>query len=82
LISQMAGDRHEDPIGVHIGWIANRSEHDARRFAAAVAERCWTESSEGSVPAALEWLRQWGPRGVVPAAPTCSCRVGRCTLCN
>jgi hypothetical protein len=78
----MAGERREDPIGLHVGSIANRSEHEARRLAAAVADRCWSPSSEGSVPAALEWLRRWGPKGLAPSTPACSCRAGRCMLCN
>ena len=78
----MAGKPQDDPIALHVGSIANRSEHESRRLAAAVADRCWNRSSERSVPAALEWLRLWGPKGVTPTPPACSCRLGRCLLCN
>jgi hypothetical protein len=33
-------------------------------------------------PAALSWLRQWGPTGVAPKPPSCRCAVGACQICN
>jgi hypothetical protein len=78
----MARKPHDDRIALHVGSIANRSEHEARRLAAAVADRCWNRYGERSVPAAREWLRLWGPERAATTPPTCSCRVGRCMLCN
>jgi hypothetical protein len=34
-------------------------------------------------PAALEWVRRWGPGGEAPMAiGDCSCVLGRCAVCN
>jgi hypothetical protein len=33
-------------------------------------------------PAALSWLREWGPVGVAPKPPTCGCSTGACLICN
>ena len=33
-------------------------------------------------PAALTWLREWGPAGVAPKPPSCGCATGACQICN
>jgi hypothetical protein len=34
-------------------------------------------------PAALEWVKRWGPDGVEPPCiEDCSCVDGRCAVCN
>jgi hypothetical protein len=32
--------------------------------------------------AALEWLKHWGPTGLTPKPPTCTCAGGNCRICN
>jgi len=78
----MADDPRDRQIAGHIDSIATRTEHDAARLAASMIGRCWPHSSDCTVPAALDWLRRWGPRGLAPVPPACSCAVGRCRVCN
>jgi len=33
-------------------------------------------------PAALGWLKSWGPAGLVPKLQACGCARGRCEICN
>jgi hypothetical protein len=54
------------------------TDADARRL----ADRCWPGGADRTEPAALEWLRRWGPRAAQPLPLACECRAGRCELCN
>jgi hypothetical protein len=33
-------------------------------------------------PAGREWLRHWGPTGLLPKLPRCTCSTGPCRICN
>jgi hypothetical protein len=44
--------------------------------------RCWPGGSDCSKPAALAWVRGWGPRRTVAPAVDCGCAAGRCAWCN
>jgi hypothetical protein len=35
-----------------------------------------------SEPAALEWVRRWGPSRITADMPDCSCTHGHCAICN
>ena len=63
-----------DELSDHLQAIAAR-RHDAHLMRAAGA----TDRSE---PAALDWVRRWGPAPLGTALPDCSCAAGRCTVCN
>jgi hypothetical protein len=77
-------DHYGDPqIEGHIESISNRAELDTERLVSAMLRRCWPGGAgDRSVPAALEWVRRWGPRRVGPVTHACSCEVGRCHVCN
>ena len=38
--------------------------------------------ADRSEPAALEWVRRWGPSRLTADMPDCSCTHGRCAICN
>ena len=62
------------------------SAHD-ERYRAAVAERiartCWpTGVADRAQPAALAWVKRWRPERMGAVIPACSCRNGRCRVCN
>jgi hypothetical protein len=63
--------------------IAARTESGNNRLARALLRRSWPGGfTDRSEPAALEWVRRWGPRGQVPLPPGCSCARGPCPVCN
>jgi hypothetical protein len=63
--------------------LAGRSESETDRFARTLLRRSWPgDASDRREPGAIDWLRRWGPGGPAPVTPACSCRAGRCALCN
>jgi hypothetical protein len=78
----MADRSNDRQVAGHIHSIATRAERDADRLVAMLIRGCWPKAGDCSVPAALEWVRRWGPRGLPPAPPTCSCAAGPCSVCN
>jgi hypothetical protein len=78
----MADDPRDRQIAGYIDSIAARSEHEGERLAWSMISRSWPDASDCTVPAAREWVRRWGPRGLAPIPPACSCAVGRCGVCN
>ena len=63
--------------------IATRTEADALRVAGRLIGRSWPgDVADQRHPGAFAWLRRWGPRGPVPPAQPCTCRAGRCLVCN
>jgi hypothetical protein len=71
-------------VRAHIERIAERGGHDADRFAAALARRCWPGGpADRTDPAAIEWVRRWGAgAGRVPEPAVCGCAAGLCRVCN
>ena len=39
-------------------------------------------SADRTEPAALEWVRRWGPGRLTASPLDCSCEQGRCAVCN
>jgi hypothetical protein len=77
-------DRGRDPsIAEHIESISTRAESDTERLVSAMLRRCWPGGGgDRREPAALEWVRRWGPRRLGPVPSACSCAAGRCHVCN
>lgn len=44
--------------------------------------RCWPSGGDRSEPAAIKWLREWGPSRAVLGPLECNCAAGRCAVCN
>lgn len=63
-----------DELRDHLQAIAAR-RHDAHLLRAA-------RPLDRTEPAALEWVRRWGPAPHGAALPECSCAAGRCVTCN
>jgi len=73
----------DEGLAAHIESIATRNESAAARLARMLARRAWPGGgSDRHSPAAVEWVRRWGPRGLSPVPPACSCEQGRCVVCN
>ena len=47
-----------------------------------LVHRCWPGGEDRLQPAALEWVRRWGPHRVTAPAATCACASRRCAWCN
>ena len=62
--------------------LSSRSQAEAVILSARLRERCWPGGGDRTEPAAREWVRRWGPRGLPPVPLACSCRDGRCGVCN
>ena len=43
---------------------------------------CWPGGGDRTEPAAVAWLRGWGPRRSPAPLPRCGCAAGRCATCN
>lgn len=70
-------------LAEHIESIATRTDADAERLVTALLHRAWPGgSADRTEPAALEWVRRWGPTRIAAAAVSCSCDAGHCAVCN
>jgi hypothetical protein len=49
---------------------------------AALRDRNWPGGGDRSIPHAHDWLRRWGPRRAVAAAPACARPHAHCPVCN
>jgi hypothetical protein len=45
-------------------------------------DRCWPSGGDRTVPAAVAWVREWGPARAAIGPLECGCRAGRCAVCN
>jgi hypothetical protein len=78
---------HESPhdalLVALIDSVRSRSDVQTAALGASLQRRCWPGgTADRSEPAALPWVRRWGPAQITPASPECSCAVGRCSVCN
>ncbi|HEX8975233.1 MAG TPA: hypothetical protein VF781_01880 [Solirubrobacteraceae bacterium] len=49
----------------------------------ALSAACWPGGGRDRAdPVAAEWVRRWRPGTGHGVFPVCSCRLGRCALCN
>jgi len=72
----------DDPIHEHIAAVAARDEATTASLIARIRAQCWPGGADRSEPAALAWVRRWGPRAPGTALPACGCAGGRCGVCN
>lgn len=72
-----------EELSAHIESIDSRGDREDERLATALLLRAWPGGSADRIePAAVEWLRRWGPAHMADGALHCSCAAGRCTVCN
>lgn len=70
-------------IAALIEALAHRSEFETARLMATLRNRPWPGGhADRTEPAALEWVRRWGPARLAATPLDCSCRRGRCAVCN
>jgi hypothetical protein len=64
--------------------IEARTDAQTAFITAALVRGAWPGGiGDRREPAALEWVRRWGPAGAPPDyLDECSCVEGRCTVCN
>ena len=78
---------HESPqealLVALIDSVRSRSEVQTAALGASLQRRCWPGgTADRTEPAALPWVRRWGPAQVRPQPEECSCALGRCGICN
>jgi hypothetical protein len=79
----VAANAGDAPIGAHIASISTRAESDTERLISVLLGVCWPGgTADRSDPGALERVRRWGPRRGVQIWLACSCKFGRCQVCN
>jgi hypothetical protein len=79
----MADCPHDRRVAAHIQSVSTRADSDTERLVSGMLRNCWPNGSfDRTEPGALEWLRRWGPQGIVQVLPVCSCPSGICHLCN
>jgi hypothetical protein len=56
----------------------------ADRLLVRLMRPCWPGGPADRIqaPAAVEWIRRWGPARPQPVVLDCTCAQGRCRLCN
>jgi hypothetical protein len=71
-------------VAAVVGAIDERPRAQTDFIMAALIRGAWPGGiGDRLEPAALEWVRRWGPRGEAPMAiGDCSCMLGRCAVCN
>ncbi|HWG09114.1 MAG TPA: hypothetical protein VN672_08910 [Solirubrobacteraceae bacterium] len=78
----MADDPRVRLIATHVRSICAQEEPGGELLAAAIIRRCRPDGDDCTAPAALQWVRRWGPNGPAYLPPVCSCAGGRCAVCN
>jgi len=79
---------HEEPrslVAAIAQAIDERPKAQTDFIMAALVRGAWPGGIGDRVePAALDWVRRWGPGGDHPpiALADCSCVLGRCVVCN
>jgi hypothetical protein len=77
----MGGNR-EDIVSL-IETLATRKHGESMQLVLRIGRHCWPGGpADRTTPITRNWLRSWGPGGVPPSAPGCSCAHGRCGVCN
>jgi hypothetical protein len=63
--------------------MARSSTADKDRLAAMLGGHCYPGGPvDRQEPSGIEPLRRWRPGGAAPSLLACSCRRGRCHICN
>ncbi len=78
-------DGEADPafVAAHVSVIAARSRRDSDVLTLDLSRRAWPGgTADRTEPAALEWVRRWGPGRLTASPLDCSCEQGRCAVCN
>lgn len=71
LVTQLIAAAERDVPGGRVG------------LAAALHRWCWPGgAADRTEPVARGWVRRWGPNLLDEVEFDCTCREGRCTLCN
>jgi hypothetical protein len=79
----MDGSSPEPSVPAIVESIASRTAPETDRLATMLRAWCWPGGgSDRREPAALEWVRRWGPNPQSATPLDCSCAAGRCAFCN
>jgi len=74
---------NREELRKHIASAAPHAGKDSARLASRIVSVCWPGGPEDRTErVALDGLRQWRPEQIAAEPPACSCRTGRCGLCN
>jgi hypothetical protein len=63
--------------------IAATEDAQGQHLAAVLRDHCWPDGgADRTEPAARAWLRRWHVERLAAAVRSCTCRRGRCAVCN
>ena len=70
-------------VAAHVRDVHARTHAESDSLAGLLLRWAWPGGHEDRFdPIAVDWLRQWGPNGVVTSRDVCSCDAGHCGVCN
>ena len=79
----MDGPAPEPSVPAIVAAIESRTARDTDSLSARLRGHCWPGGvGDRTEPAALEWVRRWGPSRLTAEPLACSCVQGRCAVCN
>jgi len=80
----MHGNSPHNVVAALVETIDERTAPQTDFIMAALVRSAWPGGiGDRLEPAALEWVRRWGPSSVDPGSISdCSCVHGRCLVCN
>ena len=72
-----------DFVRRHVEHLNTEGTDSRLTLTARLAAGCWPGGPEDrGRPAAISWIRRWHPARTVASLPVCTCRDGRCAICN
>jgi hypothetical protein len=70
-------------VAAMVADIAARDPREGERLTRMLERSAWPGGhADRTEPAALEWVRRWGPGRLTGELLDCSCAAGRCLVCN
>lgn len=80
----MSEEPRNDLVAAIVETIDERTSDQTTFLTAALVRGAWPGGiSDGVQPAALEWVKRWGPARIEHRyLDACSCVEGRCGVCN
>jgi hypothetical protein len=79
----MADSSRDSHLTALIESLSKRTVSETDQLTAVLSSRCWPGgAADRTEPAALNWVRSWGPARLTAPSLDCGCSDGYCLTCN